>query len=179
MSYATNGKYQFWGDYLVGYKCISLGARSLHDHKFKYREGHWAVAKGVSSVGGIYHAAELHEVANYFDSNGIGMGRVVRLLIRPDDLISRGRATRAFVQAISPVLREWPKETVQWPVLAEPASHWWQKPRLELDVVEQLPALPAPEPRAYAYTIGQLSPQASSTSAQAAQVVHSAIRFSL
>lgn len=140
MSYNTNGKYQTWGDYLVGYKIITPKARSLHENSFKYKEGHWAVARDLNEGGGIFHAAELHEVQGYFT----GLGRVARLLMRADDLIAVGRAERAFVQAISPVLFKWPTEQVEYPVVLEPAAHWWQKPvALETQVKEALPALPA------------------------------------
>ncbi len=150
MSYQTNGKYQKWGEYLVGYRVVRpngmsrvaniptpLGEWMDAGPQFQHPRKDAEAMQAAQS--GIWHAAELHEVKNYWRP----YFRAVRILVLPYMLYEVGRATECFVQAMTEPMEEWPEGGITWPTFYVPDGG--EMKLLEGPQRELLPALPEPE----------------------------------
>lgn len=123
MTYVTKGEYQSTDEgYLIGYKLVSASYRSFHNRSFTYTQGKVAGhrpdevrRRGLFGGSSHYSGDQLHHCCtqkelernytNYIDPHD--GARLVRLLIHPNDLIRRGVCYRAYVDLISPVMRQW------------------------------------------------------------------------
>src|SRR3990167_7536772 len=122
------GEFQVWGKYLGAYKVTLADLSSQYNGtSYSYIPGHWHESKG-----GLWFGPNLSSVYGYFH----GSGRLLRLLVRPEDFLrDRSHARKVFVQASTPPLLVWPTKTVSWPVFFDPEG----AAPLDGPIVEQRP----------------------------------------
>lgn len=160
MTYTTSGNYTLTDEgLLVGYKLIRADLRSNADENFYYkggevaearslyptsetwvnsllpwRQGHWKKdIVATDETNAIYHCCTKDELEgmSYVYLRG-GPQRMVKLIIHPDDLISDGRARRAYVEAISPPFRVWGQYLSELPAPATTLEAYAEKKAAEL-----------------------------------------------